>query len=114
MNPTNFNCSMNDTSELRKLIVENPDLPLLVFAGEDAWRDEGYSYLQCPNIRCYVEELTLYQDEWLICDDYMDRLEDDLCNEDEYKDLSDTEFHKMIAEKFDNTEFVKAIVVYVG
>ena len=44
----------------------------------------------------------------------MDRLEDDLCNEDEYKDLSDAEFHKMIAEKFDNTEFVKAIVVYVG
>lgn len=29
-------CSLKDTTELRKFILENPDLPLLVFAGEDA------------------------------------------------------------------------------
>lgn len=27
---------LHSTNELRKIIIDNPDLPLLVFAGEDA------------------------------------------------------------------------------
>ena len=37
MNNTNLPCSLDDTTELRKLIIENPDLPLIVFAGEESW-----------------------------------------------------------------------------
>ena len=29
---------------LRKLIIENPNLPLLFFVGDDAYSDEGYQY----------------------------------------------------------------------
>ena len=31
--------SLKDTKELRQLIIDNPYLPLVIFAGEDSWHD---------------------------------------------------------------------------
>lgn len=107
----NFNCSLNDTRELRKLIIENPDLPLLIFCGEDSWTDQ-WRYEQAQVNSAMVDELTLYGDLWLDKDDYEDRLRDDLCED--YADLSDEEYDKMIEEKIAETDFEKAIVIYVG
>lgn len=106
-------CSLKDTTVLRNLILENPELPLLVFAGEDAWQDIGYGYNQA-DARCYIETLTLYGEMWLDKDDYEEKLADDLADEEEYKDLSDEEWDKMIQQKVEETEFVKAIVIWVG
>ena len=113
MNNTNLPFSLDDTTELRKLIIENPDLPHIVFAGEEAWSGEwGYEF---TDARCRgVQSLTLYDDLWLDEDDYRDKLTDDLCDEEEYKDLSDEDYYKMIDQKIAETEFVKAIVIYVG
>lgn len=47
-------------------------------------------------------------------DDYKEKLTEDLCDEEAYVDLSDEEYDQMIKEKVEKTEFVKAIVVYVG
>lgn len=105
-------CSLNDTNELRKLILENPDLPLLIFCGEDAYRGD-WAYEQAYVNSCRVDNLTLYKDMWLDEDDYRYELSDDLCDETEYEDLSDEEYEKMIDEKVNNTEFIKVIVVNV-
>ena len=113
MNKTKLNCSLNDTTALRKLILENPDLPLLIFCGEDSWHDE-YPYEQADVISAKIEELTNYNDWWLYKGDYEDKLSDDLCDQEEYKDLSDEEYNQMIEQKVAETEFVKAIVVFVG
>ena len=114
MKKMNFGCSLDDTTELRKLIIENPELPLLVFCGEDSWCQD-YSYILSYVRNCSIETLTLYNnDMWMDVEDYTDRLRDDLCDEEEYEDLSDEEYDKMIEQKIANTEFVKAIVVYVG
>lgn len=113
MNKTSFNCSLNDTAELRNLILENPELPLLIFCGEDSWHDE-YPYEQADASGGEIKELTLYNDWWLDKDDYEDKLSDDLCDKKEYKDLSDEEYNNMIKKKVAETEFVKAIVIYVG
>lgn len=113
MNKTKLNCSLNDTTALRNLILENPDLPLLIFCGEDSWHDE-YPYEQADARNGEIKELTLYNDWWMDRDEYEDRLADNLCNEEEYKDMSDEEFDKMINKKVAETEFVKAIVIYVG
>lgn len=62
-----------------------------------------------------VENLALYNDEvFLDEDDYRERLENDLCDESEYVDLSDEEYYKMIDQKMEEVEFTKAIVVYIG
>ena len=113
MNNTNLNCSLNDTTKLRNLIIENPDLPLLIFCGEDSWTDE-YPYQQADVGKVGIQELTLYNDWWLDKEDYEDKLSDYLCNLEEYKDLSDEDYNKIIKRKVEETEFVKAIVIYVG
>ena len=98
-----------DTTELRNMIINNPTLPLLVFASEDA-NGGDYSWTQA-NVRCNIDELALYNDEY---DDYEERLSNDLCDEDEYKELSDEDFEQMLAEKMDDVEFTKCIVMWVG
>ena len=113
MNNTSFNCSLNDTTELRNLILENPDLPLLVFCGEESWHDE-WSYESAEVNSVSIQNLTLYDDIWMDEYDYKEKLSDDLCNEEEYKDLSDEEYDRMLDKKVKETKFVKAIVIYVG
>ena len=104
MNTTKLNCSLNDTTRLRNLILENPDLPLLIFCGEDSWHDE-YPYEQAEASDGEVKELTMYNNYWMDKGDYEDILSDDLC---------DKEDSRMIKRKVAETEFVKAIVIYVG
>ena len=113
MNITKLPVSLEDTTELRKLIIENPDLPLIVFCGDDCWHD-WYPYEKANVNSCDVEKLTLYNDWWIDKEDYADRLSDDLADEEEYKDMTDDEYDKMIDKKVNETEFVKAIVIYVG
>lgn len=113
INNTTLNCSLNDTTKLRNLILENSDLPLLIFCGEDSWRDE-YPYEQADVGEVGIQELTFYNDYWMDKYDYEDRLSDDLCERPEYIDLSDQEYDNMIKQKVEETEFVKAIVIYVG
>ena len=108
-----FELSLNDTTELRKLIIENPDLPLLIFAGEEAWQGE-YSYNQTYASVGSIQTLTLYNGMWLDEQEYKDRLYDDLCDCEEYIDLSNEDYDKVIKQKVAETEFAKAIVVYVG
>ncbi|MBD5534642.1 MAG: hypothetical protein HDQ99_03070 [Lachnospiraceae bacterium] len=113
MNNTILSCSLNDTTKLRNLILENPDLPLLIFCGEDSWHDEC-PYEQADVSSEEIKELTLYNNYWMDKNDYEDRLSDDLCERQEYIDLSDQEYNYMIKQKVEETEFVKAIVIYVG
>lgn len=108
-----YHCSLNDTSHLRQLILENPDLPLLIFCGEESW-DGNWTYSQADASKGEIQTLTLYNDVWVDEDDYRDKLVDDLCDNDEYKDMSDEEYLNMIDLKVARTPFCKAIVIYVG
>lgn len=44
---------LNSAQELRQLILDNPDLPLLVFAGEDS-NSGDYSYMSCSSVKAEV------------------------------------------------------------
>lgn len=46
---------LHTADELRQLIRNNPTLPLLVFAGEEA-NSEDYSYMSCSYIKAYKGE----------------------------------------------------------
>lgn len=95
-----------ENKELKKLILENPDLPLLAFATEDA--NSGEWSTELASLRCgkgIVLDATV--DCWLPRDDRVytddDDLEEDirdvLWNEDEYKAMSDAEFDRIVDEK---------------
>lgn len=117
MNNTKLPVSLKDTTELRKLIIENPDLPLIIFCGEESW-DGEHVYNSASASKGSIQELTLYDDGydsiWMDREDYAEKLADDLCDEEEYKDMTDEEYDKMVDQKVNETEFVKAIVIYVG
>ncbi len=106
-------CSIKDTTVLRNLILENPELPVIMFCGEGAW-DGEYAYTQATASKGEIKTLTLYGDLWLNEDEYREKLSDDLSEEEEHKNLSDKEWDKMIDEKVKETEFVKAIVIWIG
>lgn len=95
---------VHDTAELRKLIAENPDLPIVVLAGEQAWIEEyGYSY--CTKVFCSLD--------WVLdCEipfgcgivptdknDFEEQLANYLCDLPENKGFSDSEFDKLLKEE---------------
>lgn len=109
MNNTSIGASLDDTHELRKAILENPDLPLVIFAGEESYCGEyPYNLAEISSIK--IEELT-FEGEWYIeKSDYKDRLFDKL--DDEYD--TEDKLNHAVENIMKETEFVKAIVVYVG
>lgn len=110
---TQFNLSLNDTSALRQLILDNPDLPLLVFCGEESWQGIWH-YNQADIRNPAIQTLALYDDVWVEYEDYRERLIDDLAREDRYMHMSDKEFYEMIEQKMAEVVFAKAIVMYIG
>lgn len=108
-----------DCRELRELITENPDLPLVVFVSEDAYVPNGCAYCAGRLEGAQIQELTLYHDKqadetaWVERGDYEELLESAMCEDSEYDALSDEEFEKMLSSKMEAVPFVRAIAVYI-
>ena len=104
-----------DNEELRKLIAENPELPLVFYVNND---DLCYDYYSTvfEGCRCRLGEV--YMDEEITyegLDDIVDEYRDKLCDEDGYRDLPDDEYDKAV-EKYvnENIRHYKAIIVIVN
>lgn len=106
-------CTLPDIMGLRKLILENPDLPLIIFCGEDANTGE-YAYEASDSASVEIEELTFYNNFWIDKNDYEEQLADNMCNMADFKDMLDWELDRLISKKVEETEFIKAITVTVG
>ena len=105
------------TDELRKLILENPDLPIVVIAGEEA--NNGFDgWMFCSSISFHIDEI-------LDCDfyDYDDavftdrgRLEEFIEEilYDEYCDKPDEEYEAAIKRELEKYEpyWKKVIAIY--
>lgn len=113
---------VTDNTELRKLILENPGLPLLIFVTEDA--NSGEWSTEIASCRCCKGTvLAAAKDCWLPRDDrvYTDEseLEEDiqvvLADTDECDRLSDKEFDSLVAEKMKALEpyWKECIIVIV-
>lgn len=106
-----------ETDELRELILENPNLPIVVLADEDAVC-EYYGWTFCSSISFHIEEI-------LDCNfyDYDDRvftdrerleekIEDDLW--DEYHEKSEEEYDAAVKREVAKYEpyWKKVIAIY--
>ena len=110
---------VHDTTELRKLIAENPGLPIIVLVGEEAYLGEwGYEY--CANVSCDLREV-------LDCeipfgggivptdkDDFEEQLADYLYDLPENIGLSDSDFDKLLKEEVAKYDpyWKKVIAIY--
>ncbi len=105
--------SLDDSTKLRKLITENPDLPLLAFVGETAYIGD-FTYNSAGINSAEIDEVALF-DDCYVCgrDEYEDRLFDRMADTEEFKELSEEEMQKKIDEMMDKVDFQKAIIFYV-
>jgi hypothetical protein len=54
---------IKDSTELRKLIAENPELPIVVMIGQEAASSDWY-WTYCTDVRCGVGEVLDYECPW--------------------------------------------------
>ena len=54
---------IKDSTELRKLIAENPELPIVVMIGQEAASSDWY-WTYCTDVRCGVGEVLDYKCPW--------------------------------------------------
>lgn len=92
---------LHSADELKQLIAENPDLPIVVFAGDDA-NIGDYSYMSCSYIKAYKGEFLDCAQTVNDCMCYTDRddFEEDVANvlagEEQYRDLPYDEFNSLV------------------
>lgn len=111
---------LHATDELRKLILENPDLPIIVFAGEEACGSD-YAYCSCSDVHARLGEYLDYDEGHFMEKCILDRedFEDELIYEfedaDECQNMTDEEWHEFIKNKMTEFEqyWKKCIVLWV-
>lgn len=110
---------IHDATELRALIAENPDLPIVVIAGEEASCGE-YAWTYCTDVWCRVDAIldvnTPYDDDEHIFTDefeFEEKISEVLY--DEYGDkMTDQEIEKMVKAELEKYEphWRKVIAIY--
>lgn len=88
---------LHTADELRQLIRNNPTLPLLVFAGEEA-NSGDYSYMSCSYIKAYKGEFLDRAQTVNDCMCYTDRdeFEETVANSLVDGDYTDEEFDALV------------------
>ena len=112
---------IKDSTELRQLIADNPELPIVVMVGEDAALSDCY-WTYCTDVRCKVGEILDCELPWEAFDTtkvYNDRIEFEedltqyLADHEDIGRMSDKEFDKLV-DVWKNTysqHWKKAIIV---
>ena len=111
---------LHSADELKQLIAENPDLPIVVFAGDDA-NTGDYTYMSCNYVSAtkggfldcdqQIDECRCYTDR----DDFEDDVYTVLEGEERYDDLSDEEFDSVVKQKITEYDafWKPCIILYV-
>lgn len=108
---------LHSADELKQLIVENPDLPILVFAGDYA-NNGDYPYMSYSHVSVekgefldceqQIDECKCYTDR----DDFEEDVADVLAGEEQYKDLTDDEFDVLVEQTVNEyNEFWKSCII---
>lgn len=109
------------TDELKQLILDNPDLPIVVLTETEVVADDSYGYWYGSNIKFNITEIIEYQG---LYDNYFHVYEDreeleekianDLADDERYCDLSDEQFDAMLKIKMKEYEpmWTKVIAIY--
>lgn len=113
---TNYTLT-KESDELKKLILENPDLPIVVLVGEESYGGD-YPWVFCSSISFGIDEI-------LDCDYYdyddtvftdRDRLEEKIADDlyEEYNNKTDEEYNEAVKRELEKYEpyWKKVIAIY--
>lgn len=111
---------LHSADELKQLVAENPDLPIVVFAGDDA-NTGDYTYMSCNYVSAtkgefldcaqQIDECRCYTDR----DDFEDDVYTVLEGEEQYDKLTDDEFDSVVKQKITEYDafWKPCIILYV-
>ena len=98
------------TDELKKLIAEHPDLPIVVLVGSEVVADDDYNWWYAPDISfsfgeildCEqdVNDVKIYTDR----DDFEEDLRDLMWDLDEFEGAAEEEFEEAVKERLADYE----------
>ena len=98
------------TDELKKLIAEHPDLPIVVIVNAEVVADDDYNWWYAPCISfslgeildCEqdVNDMKVYTDR----DDFEEDLQNILCDLEEFENATDEEFDQAVKEQLADYE----------
>ena len=105
---------MSNEKKLLKLVQENPELPIVPMVDGEVCQEDSYGYWLGSFGRSEVNEWVCVNERFYTRND-QDELEeqfsDDIC--DDYPDMPDVEFQKMVHKKVEALPWKKAIIVYI-
>lgn len=105
---------IKDSTELRKLIAENPNLPIVVMVGEEA-AASGWCWTYCTDVKCRVGEVLDKECPWESERIYNDKIEFEEDLGDYLSDLADSvaELDEMIEQEIEKYKpyWHKAIII---
>ncbi len=117
--PKPLNECITQSDELKKLIIENPELPLVVMVDYEVCADASSRWWFAPDIRFEVGDFLdceqevnderIYDDK----DIFEEELTDSLADSGDYDDISDEEFDRIVAEKLKEYEPYWKKVIYI-
>lgn len=110
---------IKDAADLRRMIVDYPDLPIAFLAGESC-NSGDYSWMYCSSVHCALEKIldvhTPYDSETVFTseEDFEEAVSDGLCNE-ATKEMPDEEFEALVKAEVDKYKpyWKSVIAVYV-
>ena len=108
---------VHDSERLRKLITENPDLPIVVLAGEEA-NNGDWCWMYCTDVDCCIDSIldvrTPYDREDRVFTD-RDEFEDSIIDSVPYNDTrTESEIEAFVQSELDKYEpyWRKVIAIY--
>ena len=108
---------MSNEEQLKQLIIDNPELPLVIFATDDA-NNGDCSTMSTEILSARITEVTLYETKYesayVYKEDFWDILYEDMSVAGKDEGLSEEEFSELVKEEYEKAEFTKCICVVVG
>lgn len=105
-----LNMFVKQTDELKELIKKYPDYPIVVLVGNEVVADDGYRWWYAPDLEFKIAEILDCEQDVDETKVYADRdeFEEDLINLlaliEEYENLSDEEFKKIVKAELQKYE----------
>lgn len=110
MNYKPLNMFTKQTEELKQLITEHPDYPIVVICNSDVVADDGYNWWYAPDISFSIGEILDCEQEvndekvYTDRDDFEEDLADVIGDSGDYDETTDEEFDKIVQEELKKYE----------
>ena len=105
-----LNMFMKQTDELKKLIAEHPDYPIVVMVAKEVVADDFYGWWYAPSLSFSIGEILDCEQDvndekvYVDRDDFEEDLADILGDSGDYDETTDEEFNKIVQEELKKYE----------